>query len=124
MQLPLPTVVLKTCGSLPRKQSPAHSVAFRSISELEETKAACWIHSNPTVTGCFPPEEGRPEVLKWQADRAAVLGHLSRSSGEEEHRGQGGKACTTFDLSQSMAERPPSLSSMQPRLCPQTPAQL
>lgn len=64
MELPLPTVVLKTCGSLPRKQSPAHSVAFRSVSELGETKAACWSHSNPTVTGCFPPEEGRTEEVE------------------------------------------------------------
>lgn len=100
MQLPLPTVVLQTCGSLPGKQSPAHSVAFQSVSELGETKAACWIHSNPTVTGCFPPEEGRTEVLKWRADtESSSLGHLSGSSGREEHRGQGGKTRTNCDLS-------------------------
>ena len=54
----------QTHGSLPRKQSPAHSVAFCSISELGETKAACWLHSKPTGTGCFPPEEGGVHIFQ------------------------------------------------------------
>lgn len=69
IQLSLPTIVLKTCGSLPGKQSPAHSVAFCGVSELGETKAACWTHSKPTVTGCLPPEEGRADVFNWGADQ-------------------------------------------------------
>lgn len=74
------------CGSLPRKQSPAHSVAFSNVSELGETKAACWIHSKPTGTGCFPPGEGRIEVLKWCAEQeSSSLGHLPGSPGEEGH---------------------------------------
>lgn len=54
----------QTHGSLPRKQSPAHSVAFCSISELGETKAACWLHSKPTGTGCFPPEEDGVHIFQ------------------------------------------------------------
>lgn len=79
-------LVLKTCGSLPRKQSPAHSVAFCNVSELGETKAACWTHSKPTGTGCFPPGEGRTEVPKRRAEQeSSSLGHLPGSPGEEGH---------------------------------------
>lgn len=66
----------QTHGFLPRKQSPAHSVAFCSISELGETKAACWLYSKPTGTGCFPPEEGGVHTLNQKHTRGSHPGHL------------------------------------------------
>lgn len=74
----------ETPGFLPRKQSPAHSVAFCSISELGETKAACWFHSKPTGTGCFPPEEGGVHTLNQKQTRGSHPGHLTRLP-EERH---------------------------------------
>lgn len=62
---------------LPRKQSPAHSVAFCSIAELGETKAACWLHSKPTGTGCFPPEEGGVHTFNQEQTRGSHLRHLT-----------------------------------------------
>lgn len=67
----------QTHGFLPRKQSPAHSVAFCSISELGETKAACWLHSKPTGTGCFSPEEGGVHTLNQKQTRGSHPGNLT-----------------------------------------------
>lgn len=77
IQLPL-LPLCQTHGFLPRKQSPAHSVAFCSISELGETKAACWLHSKPTGTGCFPPEECGVHTLNQKQTRGSHLWHLTR----------------------------------------------
>lgn len=74
----------QTHGFLPRKQSPAHSVAFCSILELGETKAACWLHSKPTGTGCFPPEEGGVHTLNQKQTRGSHPGHLTELP-EERH---------------------------------------
>lgn len=83
IQLPL-LPLCQTHGFLPRKQSPAHSVAFCSISELGETKAACWLHSKPTGTGCFPPEEGGVHTLNQKQTRGSHPWHLTRLP-EERH---------------------------------------
>lgn len=78
----------QTHGSLPRKQSPAHSVAFCSISELGETKAACWLHRNPrdrlfSLKGWWSIST-QPEVLRIQGTVTGLL--------EEGHSGLAGEA--------------------------------
>lgn len=67
----------QTGGSLPGKQSPAHSVAFCSISELGETKAACWLHSKPTGTGCFLPVKGGVHTFNQEQTKGGRPRHLT-----------------------------------------------